>query len=306
MTSPTASEPPTGGPAGPRTTAATLRSFGYEWTTFATVQPEDEAFWRRYTELLPLDELHGAVALDAGCGNGRFSLFTSRYVGALVALDGSDAVHAAARNLAGEARVMVVRADLRAVPVADASIDLVTCLGVVHHLDDPRAGFDALARLVAPRGRLLLYVYSRPTGRDLRSLGLAGAAGLRRLTVRMPHRLLRAVAAPIATALYAGFVLPGALGAKHGWRRLAALPLATYRGAPLRSLWLDTFDRLSAPVEHRYTRDEIERWFTEAGLDIAGVRDQPDLAGLVVLGRRPALTTGPPPAGPPPPHHPAG
>ena len=306
MTSPTTSEPPTGGPAGPGSTAATLRSFGYEWTTFAAVQPEDEAFWRRYTDLLPLDEMHDAVALDAGCGNGRFSLFTSRHVGALVALDGSDAVHAAVRNLAGEARVLVVQADLRAVPIADASIDLVTCLGVVHHLDDPRAGFDTLARLVAPRGRLLLYVYSRPTGRGLRSLGLAGAAGLRRYTVRMPPRLLRAVAAPIATALYASFVLPGALGAKHRWRGLATLPLATYRGAPLRSLWLDTFDRLSAPVEHRYTRDEIERWFTEAGLDIDGVRDQPDLAGLVVLGRRPAVTTGRRRGGPHPPHHPAG
>jgi SAM-dependent methyltransferase len=306
MTSPTASEPPIGGPPGPGATAATLRSFGYEWTTFATVQPEDEAFWRRYTELLPLDELHDAVALDAGCGNGRFSLLTSRYVGALVALDGSDAVHVAARNLAGEARVLVVRGDLRAVPVADASVDLVTCLGVVHHLDDPRAGFDALARLVAPGGWFLLYVYSRPTSRGVRSLGLAGAASLRRLTVKVPHRLLRAVAAPIATALYAGFVLPGALGARRGWPRLAALPLATYRGAPLRSLWLDTFDRLSAPVEHRYTRDEIERWFTDAGFGIAGVRDRPDLAGLVVLGRRPAVTTGPRRGAPRRPHHPAG
>jgi SAM-dependent methyltransferase len=169
---------------------ATLRSFGYEWTTFATVQPEDEAFWRRYTELLPLDELHDAVALDAGCGNGRFSLLTSRHVGALVALDGSDAVHVAARNLAGEARVLVVRGDLRAVPVADASVDLVTCLGVVHHLDDPRAGFDALARLVAPGGRFPAVRLQPP-----RQAGVSAAwaapvpPALRRLTVRCPIRL---------------------------------------------------------------------------------------------------------------------
>jgi SAM-dependent methyltransferase len=306
MTSPIASDPSPDGPAASGSTEATLRSFGFEWTTFARVQPEDEAFWRRYTELLPLDELRDAVALDAGCGNGRFSLFTSRYVAALVALDGSDAVHAAARNLAGEARVLVVRADLRAVPFADASLDLVTCLGVVHHLDDPRAGFDALARLVAPRGRFLLYVYSRPSGRGIRSLGLAGATGLRRLTVRLPHRLLRTVAAPIAAALYATLVVPGALGARRGWCRVASLPLATYRGSPLRSLWLDTFDRLSAPVEHRYALDEIERWFTDAGFEVTGVRDQPDLAGLVVLGRRPAVTTGRPPGAPPLPPHPAG
>ncbi len=273
-----------GSPEGEGTTDSTMRSFGYEWTAFAEVRPEDEAFWSRYTELLPLGELGGAVALDAGCGKGRYSLFTARHVGALVALDGSAAVEVAARNLAGEAGVVVVRADLRHVPLADASIDLVTCFGVLHHLDDPKAGFDALARLVAPRGRFLLYVYSRPTGRGLRSLGLAGAAGLRRLTVRLPHRLLRGLSAPIAAGLYLGLVLPGALGARLGWRRPAAWPLATYRGAPLRSLWLDTFDRLSAPVEHRYTAAEVARWFTDAGFAVTGVREEPDLAGIVILG----------------------
>ena len=277
----------TGGPAVQGSTEPTMRSFGYEWTTFADVRPEDEVFWRRYTELVPLGELQDAVALDAGCGKGRFSLFTARHVGALVALDGSDAVSAAVRNLAGQPGVMVVRADLRNAPLADASIDLLTCLGVLHHLDDPRAGFDALVRLVAPQGWFLLYVYSRPTGRGIRSLGLAGAASLRRLTIRLPHRVLRGISAPIAAVLYLSFVLPGALGTRLGSRRLSALPLGTYRGAPLRSLWLDTFDRLSAPVEHRYTADEIEEWFTDAGFEIAGVRDAPDLAGLVVLGRRP-------------------
>jgi SAM-dependent methyltransferase len=276
-----------GGPAGEGTTGPTMRSFGYEWTAFADVRPEDEVFWERYTELLPLDRLGGAVALDAGCGKGRFSVYTARHVGALVALDGSDAVAVAARNLAGEDGVVVVRADLRRVPLAAGSVDLVTCFGVLHHLDDPQAGFDALARLLAPGGRFLVYVYSRPTGRGLRSVGLAGAAGLRRLTVRLPHRLLRVFSAPIATGLYLGLVLPGALGARRGWRRAAAWPLATYRGAPLRSLWLDTFDRLSAPVEHRYTVAEVERWFHDAGLAVTGVREGPDLAGIVVLGSAP-------------------
>lgn len=31
-----------------------------------------------------------------------------------------------------------------------------------------------------------------------------------------------------------------------------SLPLGIYRNQPVRSLWLDTFDRLSAPLENRY------------------------------------------------------
>jgi hypothetical protein len=179
-------------------TEATLRSFGYEWTTFSQVRPEDRTFWERYTELLPLGELDGAVALDAGCGMG----------------------------------------------------------------------------------------HSRPTSRGIRWGGLAAASALRRWSVRMPHPALRIAAAPIAAVLYAAVVVPGALGARRGWHRLASMPLAAYRGSPLRSLWLDTFDRLSAPIECRDAPEEVRAWFTEAGFECEWLLAQDDRAGLIVLGRR--------------------
>ena len=61
--------------------------------------------------------------------------------------------------------------------------------------------------------------------------------------------------------------------------------LAPYRGRPVRVLWLDTFDRLSAPVEHRYVWADIEPWFTAAGLFVRSVRD---FGGLTVVAERPA------------------
>ncbi len=36
------------------------------------------------------------------------------------------------------------------------------------------------------------------------------------MTVRLPHRLLKLVSAPIAVCLYAGVVAPGAFGDRHG------------------------------------------------------------------------------------------
>jgi hypothetical protein len=96
--------------------------------------------------------------------------------------------------------------------------------------------------------------------------------------------LLRLLSAPLAGVLYGTVVVPGRLGSRLKIERLAALPLATYRGMPVRSLWLDTFDRLSAPVEHRYRQDEIEAWFHRAGLEILATREE---AGLFLVGRRP-------------------
>jgi len=102
--------------------------------------------------------------------------------------------------------------------------------------------------------------------------------------VRLPHSTLRVLAAPIAGILYFGIVLPGRWGnRRRALRRLAKLPMSTYRDKPFRSLVLDTFDRLSAPVEHRYTWAELEPWFAEAGLVVDAARDD---TGWFVLAHR--------------------
>lgn len=265
-------------------TSRTFASFGYEWTTFDKVQPEDERFFAGYFREVDLEALRGAVGLDAGCGKGRFSRFVAGHLGALVALDGSEAVQAAARNLEGISNSCVVRADLRRAPFAEQSFGFVSCLGVLHHLVDPEEGFRALVRLLAPGGTLLVYLYSRPTGPGVRSASLQAAGLLRRATVRLPHRAVRLIAAPIAVALYGAVVLPGALGERRGVGPLARLPLAVYRGNPVRALWLDTFDRLSAPLEARYVWEEVRPWYERAGLEVRSVADR---GGLVIVATRP-------------------
>ena len=265
------------------TTGATFASFGFEWNNFDDVRTEDEGFADVYFRDLDLAELDGMVGLDAGCGKGRYTRFLAEHLGALVALDGSSAVEAAARNLAGFPSVLVVRSDLRQAPFAAGSFDFIASLGVLHHLDDPRAGFDRLVGYLAPGGRLLLYLYSRPPVPGLRSAALAAAAALRKVTVRLPYRVLKVVSAPIAALLYYGVVVPGEYGDRRGSVVLSALPMDAYRGKPLRSLVLDTFDRLSAPVEHRYVWAELAPWFAEAGLEVESARDE---TGWFVLARR--------------------
>ncbi|MGQ0803890.1 MAG: class I SAM-dependent methyltransferase [Actinomycetota bacterium] len=258
-------------------TERTFDAFGYEWTRFGTIQPEDEKFWRGYYRDVPLPELAGRPALDAGCGMGRFTRFLAEHVGHVVALDGSDAVVSAAKNLADLPNAAVVKADLRRAPFPPRSFEFVACLGVLHHLSDPEAGFRALVELLRPGGRVLVYLYSRPQRFGVRAAGLAASRFLRRITVRLPHSVVRVLSAAIAALLYAGVVLPG--------RVITSLPLATYRRRPVRSLWLDTFDRLSAPVEYRYVKKEVEGLFSRAGLVIDAARDE---AGWFVTAHKPA------------------
>jgi SAM-dependent methyltransferase len=265
---------------GSAATEATYRSFGYEWTQFNRIRPEDEAYWHWYFADVDLQSLEGRVGLDAGCGKGRYTIFTSGHLQAMVALDGSDAVVAAATNLVGCPNVTVVRADLRSAPLRPASFGFVSCLGVLHHLENPEQGFDALVRLLGPGGILLVYVYSRPAKLDARSIGLWVARQLRRLTTRMPSRAIRVISWPLAFFLWVTVVQAGAR-----WRPYSNdLPLAAYYGKPMRALRLDTFDRLSAPIEHRYTWPDIRPWYEARGLVVDKVRHA---SGLFVLAHKP-------------------
>ena len=268
----------------PGSTERTFASFGFEWTSFDDVRNEDEEFASVYFKDLDLATLQGKVGLDAGCGKGRYTRFLAAHLDATVALDGSAAVEAAARNLAELPSVLVVKSDLREAPFAPASFDFVSSLGVLHHLDDPRAGFQRLLSYLAPGGRILVYLYSRPTDAGLRAAGLRLAAALRKVTVRLPHRVLKVLSAPISALLYYGLVVPGEIGERYKLSALAGLPMHAYRGQPLRSLFLDTFDRLSAPVEHRYVWSELAPWFDEAGLVVDAAREE---TGWFVLAHRP-------------------
>lgn len=265
-------------------TARTFASFGFEWNNFDDVRDEDEGFAEVYFRDLDLGQLEGKVGLDAGCGKGRYTRFLAGHLKAMAALDGSSAVEAAARNLKDNPAVVVVRSDLRSAPFAPASFDFISSLGVLHHLDDPQAGFNQLLTYLAPQGRILLYLYSRPPRVGLRSVALRAAAALRTVTVRLPHRLLKAISTPIAVALYYGVVAPGQYGERAGIGVLDGLPMEAYRGKPLRSLVLDTFDRLSAPVEHRYVWNELAPWFDGAGMVVDAARDE---TGWFIVAHRP-------------------
>jgi SAM-dependent methyltransferase len=265
-------------------TGQTFSSFGYEWNAFDEVRDEDEEFAAIYFADLDLPALAGKVGLDAGCGKGRFTRILARHLDGMVGLDGSDAVEAAARNLGDLPNVVIVKSDLRRAPFAPGSFDFISCLGVLHHLDRPEEGFRALVERLAPGGQLLLYLYSRPGTTDVRAVALTLASFVRTLTVRMPHPLLKALSGPIAALLYGGVVAPGRWGQRRGIKALAGLPMDTYRDKPFRSLVLDTFDRLSAPVEHRYVWSELEPWFAEAGLVVDAARDQ---TGWFITAHRP-------------------
>lgn len=94
--------------------------------------------------------------LDLGCGGGGFLRFLrEQFAGRpprLVGLDFSRFVIQRARRLHGD-EFEFIQSDARTIPLADASVDVVTCSLFLHHFDPPDVvGILHEARRVARRG----------------------------------------------------------------------------------------------------------------------------------------------------------
>ncbi|RKT57191.1 class I SAM-dependent methyltransferase [Saccharothrix australiensis] len=129
-----------------------------------------ENYWFRRHEAAYLDLVRhcaGAVVLEAGCGEGYGAALIARHAARVVALDYDEPTAAhAARAYPG---LDVVRGNLAALPLRDASVDVVANLQVLEHLWDQEGFLAECARVLRPGGRLLLTTPNRITfspGRD--------------------------------------------------------------------------------------------------------------------------------------------
>ena len=110
--------------------------------------------------IVPLGE--GETVLDVGSGAGTDLLLAARRVGPAgraIGVDRTDEMLARCGRAVGEARLSNVElreGDLHALPVADASVDVVISNGVLNLAHDKPRAFGELLRVLRPGGRLQL------------------------------------------------------------------------------------------------------------------------------------------------------
>ncbi|MFJ9697466.1 class I SAM-dependent methyltransferase [Kitasatospora sp. NPDC101183] len=103
-----------------------------------------------------LDRTPRGVVLDLGSGTGRVAAHLASPARRVIAVDRSHGMLEFARGSLPDRHAVALRADVRHLPIRDASVDAVICSGVLHHLPDWRGALAEAARVLAPGGTLIV------------------------------------------------------------------------------------------------------------------------------------------------------
>jgi SAM-dependent methyltransferase len=251
----------------------TVDGFGYQWIR-ANPLIQHKLFTAAETFL---DFIHpvvpgffaGKTVLDGGCGMGRFSILAHQFgARTVVGVDLSEGIEAAFENTRALEGVLVIQADLLALPLKRA-FDYAFSIGVLHHTSAPRAAFDALVERVRLGGAVSAWVY----GRENNDWIIDVLNPIReKLTSRLPRSALRALSYALTAPLY--------LGVKGVYRplsrsrfsvqarRLFYFDYLTFLGQfGFHEQALIVFDHLVPEIAEYLSRPEFEAWFAENGLE---------------------------------------
>jgi 2-polyprenyl-3-methyl-5-hydroxy-6-metoxy-1,4-benzoquinol methylase len=252
-------------------------AFGWQWKRFRRSQLDSYSGTTisrdRLTRCLggSLEVVRGKAVLEAGCGAGRFTEILLEAGARVVAADLSSAVEANYANCGSARGYFICQADIRYLPVAPRSFDVVVCLGVVQHTPDPEQTIAALAGYVRPGGLLAIDHYARnyPATWSRRAI--------RALLVRLPPEQGRHIALGITRALLP--VHRALWHRRRGFGRLRQYlgrvsPVVDYYDAyqelppELLVEWalLDTHDTLTDRYKHLRDPEEIRGTLDALGL----------------------------------------
>jgi SAM-dependent methyltransferase len=239
----------------------TADAFATSWNNL----PEGSVYsYDQFAEwLLPLTQADvvGRNVLELGCGNGSLLFHMASWQPArLVGVDLGDSVLSAESNMS-KARVSceINKADL--VAYRGEPMDVVYCIGVLHHLKYPQGGFESMLENTKSGGQFHGWVYAHEGNFIIRYI----VDPLRKISSKLPWWFTKYGVATVSVLPY--FVYAKIITSFPKNKIISWLPLYEY------SFWISkrefsffrhvAFDQLVTPQTVYIKKQTIESWLKD-------------------------------------------
>lgn len=206
-------------------------------------------------------DVKGKRILELGCGNGSQLVHLAEWLPEFMeGVDLGDSVLSASENLSriNFENWKITKADMT--EFCGSGYDFVYSIGVLHHLKDPKKGFDAVVENVKEGGRFHCWVYAE----EGNALIIHIVEPLRKIASRLPWWFTKYLISIPLVLPY--FFYAKALRYCSKWSVAKKMPLYEY------SLWISerefkffrhvAFDQLVTPQTCYISREVIEGWIS--------------------------------------------
>jgi len=113
----------------------------------------NDPLYEEVMKLLPTNK--NSLILEAGCGTGKWLLhFKEKGYKNLIGLDFSEIALRKIRE--NDKAVLLIKADIRKLPIKNNTFDLIFSFGVIEHFKEPQTLVDEMYRVLKRNGKLFL------------------------------------------------------------------------------------------------------------------------------------------------------
>ncbi len=203
--------------------------------------------------------------LEVGCGTGADSEYISSLskVENIVALDiGENCKDIAKQNLKNK-KLKFIRANCLNIPFQNEQFKFVYSYGVIHHTSNPLKALIEINRILKPKGKVYLYLYSSHTNNFPKRVGIIFETFLMKFLSLLNRKLQLALIFLISIFCWFSFSMPSLILKLLGKRKLAEKFPLHWGLTPLKII-PDLKDRLLAPINHRFSTKKIRKLLLEA------------------------------------------
>ena len=247
----------------------TVESFGDEWEKF-NIFSDDEIYnaGEQYFDIVSHDILNkDTIALDAGCGSGRWSRFIAPKVKFIEAIDPSKSIFYAKNNNFDTRNIRFSHAGIENIPFKNESFDFIFSLGVLHHIPNTEKALLELFKKLKKGGSILLYLYYSLDNRStFYKLLFKPINFLRKIISKLPKIIKFLICDLIAFSVYVPLKFISKLF-KFFLRNnfYKNIPLYYYHDKSLNIIRNDSLDRFGTPLEQRFSKSEIKEMLIKVG-----------------------------------------